>query len=457
MKFMKLALLGTAALAAVSVSARADDLADLKAQIEALKADVANLQAAPAVPAGYSLMTVGEAPAIVVPSLDVDKNFGATATNIGVLPTADMPASTNIQWSGYARAALVYSDTSWKYSAGLTALEGLAAATNSSALPEDSDDLDVYARGQLKVVGTTDTAVGEVGALVQLRGNYDGHGDAGVIMNEAWGWWKMTPELTLGGGYTGTLANIGYGYDGACNCYYTDNAAVALNPGDTTQMRLSYASGPMSFAVALEDATQTVTRTSPWSNSAAVRIAGDGLGAAGEIKYSGDSFSAEISGGWWDTSGDSLQQAAPAVLALVSSSDSYQVGIGASANLGDMLTLSAAAGMGQNALDQDYWKASILASANLSDAVHAEVAFGYADWDQGATNAALETAAYGGTTTAALAGIYYDPVSQLTIGLEGEWMRDTFTDMDVTYALSGAGEKATRTSLSVDLVTVFRF
>jgi hypothetical protein len=75
MKFMKLALLGTAALAAVSVTARADDLADLKAQIEALKADVANLQAAPAVPAGYSLMTVGDAPAIVVPSLDVDKNF----------------------------------------------------------------------------------------------------------------------------------------------------------------------------------------------------------------------------------------------------------------------------------------------------------------------------------------------------------------------------------------------
>ena len=25
----------------------------------------------------------------------------------------------------------------------------------------------------------------------------------------------MTPELTLGGGYTGSLGNIGYGYDGA--------------------------------------------------------------------------------------------------------------------------------------------------------------------------------------------------------------------------------------------------
>ncbi|NMD08267.1 MAG: hypothetical protein GYA66_09850, partial [Phyllobacteriaceae bacterium] len=108
MKFMKLALLGTAALAAVSVSARADDLADLKAQIEALKADVANLQAAPSVPAGYSLLTIGDAQSIVVPTLESNKyEYGATATNIGILPTADMPASTNIQWSGFVRAALV--------------------------------------------------------------------------------------------------------------------------------------------------------------------------------------------------------------------------------------------------------------------------------------------------------------------------------------------------------------
>ena len=55
----------------------------------------------------------------------------------------------------------------------------------------------------------------------------------------------MTPELTLGGGYSGSLGNIGYGYDGACNCYYTDNADVCFDPGDTSQMRLSYASGPM--------------------------------------------------------------------------------------------------------------------------------------------------------------------------------------------------------------------
>ncbi len=71
MKVMKLALLGTAALAAVSVSARADDLSALKAQIEALQADVAALQAAPAVPAGFSLLTVSEGDRIVAPGLEV--------------------------------------------------------------------------------------------------------------------------------------------------------------------------------------------------------------------------------------------------------------------------------------------------------------------------------------------------------------------------------------------------
>ena len=97
MKTMKLALLGTAALAAVSVSARADDLADLKSQIEALNSRISQLEAAPAVPAGYQLLSVSEAPAVVVPTISSDAGYGANATTIGILPTADVPASTTIQ------------------------------------------------------------------------------------------------------------------------------------------------------------------------------------------------------------------------------------------------------------------------------------------------------------------------------------------------------------------------
>src|SRR5689334_3151779 len=60
MKMMKWALLGGAALAVTATSARADDLAALKAQIEALQSRVTQLEAQPeaAMPSGYSLMTL---------------------------------------------------------------------------------------------------------------------------------------------------------------------------------------------------------------------------------------------------------------------------------------------------------------------------------------------------------------------------------------------------------------
>ncbi len=397
MKTMKVALLATAALAAVSVSARADESAAIKAQLEALTARIAQLEAAPAAPVGYSLLTISEGQATVVPGLETTAKdaaaYGDKATVIGIMPTADMPASTSIEWSGYVRAALVMYD-------------------RGSALTSE-DDLSILSRGQLKVVGKTDTAVGEVGARIQLRGDFtDLDVKATTKMNEAWGWWAMTPELTLGGGYSGSLGNIGYGYDGACNCYITDSADVAFNPGDASQLRLSYASGPVSFGIALEDATNS---SEPFGGSDI-----DNLGAAAEVKYSGDTFNAEVSGVWHD--GGTLE-------------DSHQIGAGVGFSLGDMASLSIAAGMGQVNTGQDFWGASALLSANLSDSVHAEIAYGVKDYDTLVASNYVDN--YG-----VLAGIYYDPVSQLTIGLEGEYRNPDGAD---------------NTTTTVDLVTVFRF
>ncbi len=402
MKMMKLALLGGAALAVTAAGAQADDLDTLKAEIEALNARVAQLEAAPSVPAGYQLVTITEGDAMVVPGLEeTDPGYGKKATIISILPTADAPASTSIEWSGYARAAFV-----WRSEGG----DGDGTAEN---------DYDIWARGQLKVVGKTDTAVGEVGAKIQLRGDFDGNGKADTKMNEAWGWWGMTPEMTLGGGYTGSLGNIGYGVDGACNCYYTDNF-LGMDPGDTTQMRLSYASGPFSVSGAFEDG----------SIAGSAAPTSDSLGGSAEIKYSGDTVSGEISGTM--RSNDHLPD------------NFWQVGAGIGFALGDMASISAAAAMGHTRTlglappppppvwlsGQDYWVASILASVNLSDAMHAEVGYGHVGNEVTAD------------VDSALAGIYYDPVSQLTIGLEGEWA--TF---------QGPADDYTQ----LDLVTVFRF
>ena len=85
------------------------------------------------------------------------------------------------------------------------------------------------------------SAVGEVGARMVIQthwrdwegsDNWSAKDDSGdAFFDEAWGWWAMTPELTLGGGKAGSLGNIGYGVDGACTCNVTDNADIFLDPG----------------------------------------------------------------------------------------------------------------------------------------------------------------------------------------------------------------------------------
>jgi hypothetical protein len=410
MKTMKVALLATAALAAVSVSARADDTAALKAQLEALNARVAQLEAAPAAPVGYSLLTVSDSTASAIPGLTETSQdlaaYGTKATVIGVMPTADAPASTTIEWSGYVRAAIVH-----------------------YGFQHAKDDTSILTRGQLKVVGKTDTAVGEVGARVQLRA--EGSlldAKPSFVSNEYWGWWAMTPELTLGGGYSGSLGNIGYGYDGACTCYITDSANVAFNPGDAHQLRLSYASGPMSAGIAIEDATNTAKVFGGGSNA---------LGVAGEVKYSGDTVNGEISG-VWHASGNQVTDDV----------STYQVGAGAGFALGDMANLSIAAATGRINSGQKYWGVSALLSANLTDAVHAEIGYGYKNYN----NHLDVTASYQKTDeTGILAGIYYDPVSQLTIGLEGEYINPK------SGALAGVPAVSGNNTTTIDLVTVFRF
>ncbi|MGH6855614.1 MAG: hypothetical protein ACREDN_09365, partial [Aestuariivirga sp.] len=284
MKMMKLALLGGAALAVSAIGAQADDLSTLKAEIEALNARVAQLEATPSVPTGYSLMTYSKGDATVVPGAPTDyyitKGYSDTAHVIGVLPAADAPPSTTIEWSGYVYAIVAYTDYDYFYVNG-----------------DGESKTSVFTRAQLKVVGKTDTAVGEVGVRVQLRAQRGGvEGDSEFFGNEYWGWWAMTPELTLGGGYSGSLGNIGYGMDGACNCWWTDwfsssgssyrNGSFdgSYDPGDAQQIRLSWASGPIGIAIALEESDAAGSSFGP----------GD-LAVAGQVTYSGDVISGEIS------------------------------------------------------------------------------------------------------------------------------------------------------------------
>ncbi len=389
MKMIKMALLGGAALAVTAAGAQADELADLKAQIESLNARMAQMEAAPSVPAGYSLLTLGEAQATVVPGFtrQEQSSFDGQVNTISVLPTADAPAAAVIEWSGLVRAILGYVSTETDFD-------------DPRLADTDDDDLSVYGRGRLNMTARTDTAVGEVGVRLRLEGNGSTvDNDYPVEMEIAWGWWAMTPELTLGGGYNGSLGSIGFGYDGACTCHFIDNANVYEREGDATQMRLSYASGPFSAGIALEDGSDG---DDPGIGE--LEGVGEALRVAGEIAYAGDTFSGEISGLYVDDS---------------AGNDGYNVGIGLGFSL-DPVALSMAAGIGNTVPgDADYWFVNALASMNLSDEIHAELGAGYKNYEDGDV-----------TVMGIMAGIYYQPVDQLTIGLEAEYVN---TDVDNNF------------------------
>ena len=69
MKTMKMALMAGAAIAVSAAAAHADELSDMKAQIEALNARVASMETAPSVPAGYQLLAISEGEALQVPGM----------------------------------------------------------------------------------------------------------------------------------------------------------------------------------------------------------------------------------------------------------------------------------------------------------------------------------------------------------------------------------------------------
>jgi hypothetical protein len=432
MNAVKIALLGTAALAAVSVSAQANDLSDLKAQIEGLNARISQLESTPSVPAGYQLLSVSSADAIIIPGLnsEKDKMYGAKAHNIGVMPTADVPASTNIQWSGFVRAGVI---TGTDKDSSVETTPAGVVVVGANTFSSKVSDFDVVSRAGLKVVGTTDTAVGEVGVRIALLASVEGRGatnrahDPSVATDGYWGWWKITPELTLGGGVDGSLGNSSNAFDNRCTCAYI-NTGGAFGHGDPTQIRLSYASGPISFAVAVEDEGYDDVDTGK-----------DGIGFAGEMKYAGDSFGFDLNAAYWAGGIDDGVAGTN-----VDDDAAWTVNAGANMALGDIANLGVAFGVGEDdhlAGNVDrYAKASVFLGFTLSDALTAELGGAYTDykganytWDIGA-------------------GLYYTPVSQLTLGIEGSYGRAKEVSLN---GLNTVTAKATDTR--ADVIAIWRF
>jgi hypothetical protein len=242
----------------MATGAQADELAALKAQLEALQARVSQLetQPAPALPAGASMLTVRRgqlASSQSLPLSQSDRLYGGGLVGreanqqgftISVTPTADMPAPVSeVTVSGEVRALLLYIDDRDRF-------------VEDGHDDEDYSGFDVEARGRLVVEGKTETAVGEVGGTIRLESAYDGEHswDDGedVDMDIAWGYWQMTPNFQLGGGYAASTGTLHAGVDDQHNNDMT-GGVNAFSNADNEQIRITFQSGGFAFGIAVED------------------------------------------------------------------------------------------------------------------------------------------------------------------------------------------------------------
>jgi len=417
MKALKLALIGSAALAAASVSARADDLNALKAQIEALNARVASLETTPSVPAGYQAVSFTR---------------GANGEHIiSIMPTADAPAATTITWMAEIRAGV---GTTRNTSRIRTGAPPVAPATKATGTQSEYST-DVFDRERLEGKFTTDTSVGEVGVDVSFLASANmaffkaNDGNGAVTSDGFSGWWKMTPNLTLSGGTGGSLAKNNYTFDATtAGEYMTPEAFGAITNnfnGDPAFLRVAYADGPIGLAIELEDS----------NNSAA---AGDvsTLGVAAKATYKMDVVGFDLSGGYWgNATGDAQWVVSGGVgftlnpitvdLAL-GTGHAWFGGTSTGATLYSGIVVPAAGGY-------DYTRATGRIGLALGDSAVAEVGvehdFGTSVFDS-----------YAGAT-GYNAGVYYSPVNKLTIGLEGYYQTGGWADQSYT----------------ADLITIFKF
>jgi Porin subfamily len=362
LKWLRQALLGGAALSVLATGAQADELTALKAQLEALQSRVNQLetQPAPALPAGTKLLTVHRGPGSYNqlryerPADRVQDHQGYT---IAVTPTADMPAPVSeVTVSGDIRVNLIYQTYEVDGDDDhFIDLDEDNDDDTSEYVGSDSADFDIRARGRIRVDGRTETAIGEIGGSIRVRGDSSGPTQEDAFIDLAWGYWQMTPNLQLGGGWDDDLAKVPVGVDSNMN---SDPIVYKAGPTNEkyAQLRLTYNSGGFTAAVAVEhnpqDNDESGSILDPEDKGAVFP------GVAGLVSFDTGSLFL-VATAKWEQDEREFFTADDTTYEYADSDDDWVVGGGAILKVSDMFRIEAAATFGEGMQEFDVWSSQV--------------------------------------------------------------------------------------------------
>jgi hypothetical protein len=383
MKTIKKSLLATAALLTISTLAHADALADLKAAIVGIDIREATGQAAVGLPRGYTVNPTADAAGT---DLAVEEPF------------------VEVKVSGYIKTGFIYSQVN----------------TNGDA----KSDFDV--EGGVNVKGSVQSALGEVGATIQAKWDIAeatnnaasfALRDDGLI-----GFWQFADsmKLEMGRGNAGRIEN---GIDKNTRRIWTvqnrriraENAGNGFFDRDMYNgfMGLAYASGPIALQVRAHDATRGI--------GAGLNADDDAIGVSAKAVYSGEVIGFEASGGYWGQDG-------AANLPLAQQTGvKYLIGAGTEMNFIEGVPLSFSGQYGELHNGTQSIKVSGSVGLTITDTIGAGFGGGWtkiSNTPAGMPNTPNNTSG-NHEELVAVAGVYYSPMSYLTLGLEGDWVDDS--------------------------------
>jgi hypothetical protein len=387
-KTFKTAILATAACVGFSSWAHADILTDLKAQIVALTNNDAMGVIAPQFPRGFRIHPAADsAPADAA----VDEPF------------------IDVKTSGYLKSGFIIAD--------YATASVLKTATHSKS--------DFDAEAGVNVKGSVQSTLGEVGVTIQAKWNLDPNvnnavkafslRDEGII-----GFWQFVPTMKFetGRGNGGRMEN---GIDKNTRRLFSfanrrvrsENAGNGFFDRDMYNafMGLTYAEGPITLQLRGHDATRGI-------GGGGVNSDANALGGSAKAVYAGDVIGFEASGGYWgqDTASN---------LAITSQTGvKWLAGVGTELNFIPGVPLSIAGQMGELHNGTQMLDVSGSVGFTITDTINAGLGGGWKRISNMPVGIAVNTQFENHEELAVTGGVYYSPMSYLSLGIEGDWLND---------------------------------